>query len=73
MNVTRLLGLAAVGALLILAAPTERAQALSLASPGGAGAPAQQRRAGIPPKLGLPGAADVVVQIEGHTDSTSTP
>ena len=34
MNVTRVLGLAAVGALLILAAPTERAQALSLASPG---------------------------------------
>jgi hypothetical protein len=38
MNVTRLLGLAAVGALLILAAPTERAQALSLASPGGTAA-----------------------------------
>ncbi len=36
MKVTRLLGLAAVGALLILAAPTERAQALSLANPGGA-------------------------------------
>ena len=34
MNVTRLLGLAAVGALLILAAPT--AQALSLANPGAA-------------------------------------
>jgi hypothetical protein len=38
MNVTRVLGLAAVGALLILAAPAERAQALSLASPGGAAA-----------------------------------
>jgi hypothetical protein len=38
MKVTRLLGLAAVGALLILAAPTERAQALSLANPGGAAA-----------------------------------
>ena len=38
MNVTRLLGLAAVGALLILAAPTERAQALSLANPGAAAA-----------------------------------
>jgi hypothetical protein len=38
MRVTRLLGLAAVGAFLILAAPTERAQALSLASPGGAAA-----------------------------------
>jgi hypothetical protein len=34
MNVTKLLGLAAVGALLILAAPT--AQALSLANPGAA-------------------------------------
>jgi hypothetical protein len=38
MNVTRVLGLAAVGALLILAAPAERAQALSLASPGAAAA-----------------------------------
>jgi hypothetical protein len=36
MNVTRILGLAAVGALLVLAAPAERAQALSLASPGAA-------------------------------------
>jgi hypothetical protein len=36
MNVTRVLGLAAVGALLMLAAPTDRAQALSLASPGAA-------------------------------------
>jgi hypothetical protein len=36
MNVTRILGLAAVGALLILAAPT--AQALSLANPGAAAA-----------------------------------
>jgi hypothetical protein len=38
MKVTRVLGLAAVGALLILAAPTERAQALSLANPGAAAA-----------------------------------
>ncbi|MDR3489566.1 MAG: hypothetical protein P4M05_32335 [Bradyrhizobium sp.] len=38
MNVTRLLGLAAVGGLLILAAPAERAQALSLANPGAAAA-----------------------------------
>jgi hypothetical protein len=38
MNVTKVLGLAAVGALLILAAPTERAQALSLANPGAAAA-----------------------------------
>jgi hypothetical protein len=36
MNVTRVLGLAAVGALLILAAPT--AEALSLANPGAAAA-----------------------------------
>jgi len=34
MNVTKVLGLAAVGALLMLAAPTERAQALSLSNPG---------------------------------------
>lgn len=38
MNVTRVLGLAAVGALLAIAAPTERAQALSLANPGAAAA-----------------------------------
>jgi hypothetical protein len=36
MKVTRVLGLAAVGALLILAAPTERAQALSLSNPAAA-------------------------------------
>jgi len=38
MNVTRVLGLAAVGALLVLAAPTERAQAMSLSNPGAAAA-----------------------------------
>jgi hypothetical protein len=38
MNVTRVLGLAAVGALLILAAPAERAQALALSNPGAAAA-----------------------------------
>ena len=36
MNVTRVLGLVAVGALLVLAAPTERAQALSLSNPAAA-------------------------------------
>jgi len=36
MNVTRVLGLAAVGALLVLVAPAERAQALSLSNPGAA-------------------------------------
>jgi hypothetical protein len=38
MNVTKVLGLAAVGALLLLAAPAERAQALSLSNPGAAAA-----------------------------------
>ena len=38
MNVTRVLGLAAVGALLMLAAPVERAQAMSLSNPGAAAA-----------------------------------
>ena len=38
MNVTKLLGYAAVAGLLILAVPAERAQALSLASPGAAAA-----------------------------------
>jgi hypothetical protein len=36
MIVTKLLGVAAVGAMLVLAAPAERAQAMSLASPGAA-------------------------------------
>jgi len=38
MNVSRLLGLAAIGGLLVLAAPTERAQALSLSNPAAAAA-----------------------------------
>ena len=38
MNMTRVLGLAAVGGLLVLAAPAERAQALSLNNPGAAAA-----------------------------------
>ena len=38
MNRNRVLGLAAVGALLVLAAPAERAQALSLSNPGAAAA-----------------------------------
>jgi hypothetical protein len=36
MNVTKVLGLAAVGALLVLAAPSERAHAMSLSNPGAA-------------------------------------
>jgi len=36
MQVTKVLGLAAVGAMLALAAPTERANALSLSNPGAA-------------------------------------
>lgn len=38
MQVQKILGLAAVGALLVLAAPTERAEALSLSNPGAAAA-----------------------------------
>ena len=38
MNMTKALGLAAVGGLLVLAAPAERAQALSLTNPGAAAA-----------------------------------
>jgi hypothetical protein len=38
MNITKVLGLAAVGAFLVLAAPAERAQALSLSNPGAAAA-----------------------------------
>jgi hypothetical protein len=36
MNVTKFLGLAAVGALLVLAAPSERAHAMSLSNPAAA-------------------------------------
>jgi hypothetical protein len=36
MNVMKVLGLAAVGALLVLAAPSERAHAMSLSNPGAA-------------------------------------
>ena len=46
MKMTRILGLAAVGALLILAAPTERAQALSLANPGAAAAVQESSKQG---------------------------
>jgi hypothetical protein len=38
MNTRKVLGLAAVGGLLVLAAPAERAQALSLGNPGAAAA-----------------------------------
>jgi hypothetical protein len=38
MNTRKVLGLAAVGGLLVLAAPPERAQALSLSNPGAAAA-----------------------------------
>jgi hypothetical protein len=44
MQVTKVLGLAAVGALLALAAPSERAQALSLSNPGAAAAVQQEVR-----------------------------
>ena len=45
MNMMKVLGLAAVGALLVLAAPTERAQALSLSNPGAAAAVQQDTKA----------------------------
>ena len=38
MQMTKVLGLAAVGAMLVLAAPTERASAFSLSNPGAAAA-----------------------------------
>lgn len=38
MQMTKVLGLAAVGAMLVLAAPTERANAFSLSNPGAAAA-----------------------------------
>ena len=38
MQMTKILGLAAVGAMLAIAAPTERANALSLSNPGAAAA-----------------------------------
>jgi hypothetical protein len=38
MNATKVLGLAAVGACLVLAAPAQQAQALSLSNPGAAAA-----------------------------------
>jgi hypothetical protein len=36
MQMTKVLGLAAIGAMLVLAVPTERADALSLSNPGAA-------------------------------------
>jgi hypothetical protein len=47
MKLTRVLGLAAVGALLILAAPTERAQALSLGNPAAASAVQESSKQGV--------------------------
>ena len=38
MNMMKVLGLAAIGVLLVLAAPAERARALSLSNPGAAAA-----------------------------------
>jgi hypothetical protein len=46
MNVMKLLGLAAVGGLLMLAVPAERAQALSLANPGAAAAVQESSKQG---------------------------
>ncbi len=44
MNGTKVLGLVAVGALLVMAAPVERAQAASLINPGAAAAVQQDTR-----------------------------
>ena len=44
MQFTKILGLAAVGALFALAAPAERAQALSLSNPGAAAAVQQDAK-----------------------------
>ena len=44
MQVTKVLGVAAVGALLVLAAPAERANALSLSNPGAAAAVQQDTK-----------------------------
>jgi hypothetical protein len=44
MQVTKILGLAAVGALFALAAPAERANALSLSNPGAAAAVQEDTR-----------------------------
>ena len=44
MQVTKILGLAAVGALLAFAAPVERANALSLSNPGAAAAVQEDTR-----------------------------
>jgi hypothetical protein len=45
MKGTKVLGLAAVGAMLLLAAPVERAQAVSLINPGAAAAVQQDAQA----------------------------
>ena len=44
-SAAKVLGLAAIGASLVLAAPTERAQALSLSNPGAAAAVQQDIKA----------------------------
>jgi hypothetical protein len=45
MNVMKVLGLAAIGAVLVVAAPSERAQAFSLNSPGAAAAVQEDAKA----------------------------
>jgi hypothetical protein len=47
MKLTKVLGLAAVGALLMLAAPTERAEALSLANPAAASTVQESSKPGV--------------------------
>ena len=47
MKITRVLGLAAIGAVLILSAPAERAQAMSLANPAAAAAIQEGSKQGV--------------------------
>ncbi|HZR71901.1 hypothetical protein [Bradyrhizobium sp.] len=47
MKITRVLGLAAIGAMLVLAAPVQQAQALSLANPAGVAAVQESSKASM--------------------------
>jgi hypothetical protein len=47
MKMTRVLGLAAIGAMLVLAAPVQQAQALSLANPAGVTAVQESSKASM--------------------------
>ena len=66
MKLTKILGLAAVAAMLMLAAPSERAQAMSLSNPGAAaavqdGSRADDDRSALGPSLSPPLAPPLVI------------